>query len=105
MRAAEEEKNGHALACEIEVIRPEIEVFLRPDVIDRMHVQLGVGGGDAIQGRPQIRVLLADRDDRVLPVPTNHVDVEIGHDVAYPHRAMIREVAAPPQPLLLTAYV
>src|SRR5713226_1671392 len=105
MRAAEEEKNGHALAREIEVIRPEIEVFLRPDVVDRVNVQLGVRGGDAVQRRTQIGVLLADRDDRVLPVPTNHVDVEIGYDVTYRHRGMIREIGASPQPLLLTTHV
>src|SRR5256885_10251790 len=45
----EEEQDRHAFAGEVVVVRAEVEVLLRPDVVDGRHPQLGMRGGDAIR--------------------------------------------------------
>ena len=35
---------------------------------------------DAVQRGAQVRMLLPDRDDGVLPVPAHHVEVDVGDD-------------------------
>ena len=105
MGAAEEEQDGHALPGEVVVVGAEVEVFRRPDVVDRPHVELSVRRADAVQRRAEIRMLFADRHDRVFPVAADHVDVEIGHDVADRHGRMVGEIRAAPQALLLAAHV
>ena len=59
----------------------------------------------AVQRCAEVRVLLADRDNRIPPVPADHVDVEIGDDVRDRHGGVIGEVLAPPQSLFLAAHV
>src|SRR3989454_6478124 len=86
------------------MVRAEVEVLLRPDVVDGRHPELGMRGGDAIERPPQVGVLLPDHGDRVLPVPPYHVAVQVGHDAGERYRGVLREVLAAPQPLLLAAH-
>src|SRR2546426_8205829 len=47
--AVEEEQDRHAFAGEVVVVRAEVEVLLRPDVVDGRHAELGMRGGNAIR--------------------------------------------------------
>ena len=80
MHAVEEKDSGDALAGEVEVIGSPEEPFRRPGVIDGRDMEAGIRRGDAIDERAQRRVGLADHSDRVLPIPPDHVDVEVGDD-------------------------
>src|SRR5688500_2682874 len=67
VRAVEEEQDRHALPREVVVIGAEVEALVRPDVVNRVHAELGMVGGHAVERRAEVRVLLADDDDRVVP--------------------------------------
>src|SRR2546430_6831888 len=54
---------------------PILEALLRPDVVDRRHPELGMGRRDAVQRGAEVGMLLADRDDRVLPIATHHIEI------------------------------
>ena len=49
MGARKEEQDGHAFAGEVDMIGAVIEPFLRPDVVDGRHVELGVLAVHSIQ--------------------------------------------------------
>src|SRR5688500_3882487 len=91
VRPIEEEQDGDALPGEVVVVGAEVEPLIRPDVVDRVHLELGMRGVHPIESGAEIRVLLPDHADRVAPlldvalrlagIPADHVEVDVGDEL------------------------
>src|SRR3954453_23268547 len=97
MHSVEEEQDRHAAAGEVVMVRSEVESLLRPAIIDGSHPEVPVRGIYPVQGGSQIGVLLPDGYDRVGPVPSDHVDVDISHDLSDGHGGVSGEVVTSPE--------
>src|SRR2546430_10332353 len=63
-----------------------------------------MGRRDAVQRGAEVGMLLADRDDRVLPIATHHIAVQVGDHIRKRDRRVLREELAAPQAALLSAH-
>src|SRR5439155_1261843 len=80
-------------------------VGLPPEkAVDVLLAQLRVSRRHAVERGAEVRVLLADHDDRVLPVAADHVAVQVGHYVGEGDRRVLREELAAPEAALFAAH-
>ncbi len=85
------------------MIRPKVETLARPDVVNSRHPEFGMTFVDPVQRLTEVGVLFADGRDRVFPVPTDHVGVQVGHDLVDRHGCVLGEVFAAPQSFFFAA--